>query len=598
MARSDLHVEEIFHTEEKIHQRHLELPLSNRVFVLVGAVVAALVLLVIGRSGYLVFFRGELYRNRAASNIHSEIIIPAPRGVITDRFDTVLVRNKNSFSVWLDLPKLLKDADQLGAVIEILAPLISLPVETIRHQILATDLEREPVIRVARDIDVDRAITLKARALSGVQIVDDYTRDYIDGPIFAHLVGYGERTGLEGQYNELLKGKNGRRVVYRDARGAVLGEKQIASPQSGQALKTTVDADLQKYFYDRLNRGLNELGRTSGVGVALDPRNGDVLALISLPSFDNNHLADYLDRPNQPFFNRAISGEYNPGSAIKPLHALAALREQIVTPATRYFSSGRLAVPNPYYPDQPSVFLDWAAHGWVNVVSALARSSNVYFYHIGGGYDTPELKTKGLGINKLNDYWRRFRLGEPTGIDLPFEAAGFLPNPDEKELRTKIPWRLGDTYNVAIGQGDLLLTPLQLINLVASIGNGGKLFTPRLVRFDDADSPPVFDYSNWSAELKAVQQGLIDAVAKPYGTARLIGESGLRAAGKTGSAQVANNTRTNAFFVGYAPDGQSGAAPEIAVLVLVENALEGSLNAVPIARDVLGWYYENRIRRQ
>jgi penicillin-binding protein 2 len=594
MARSDLQVEEIFHTEERIHKRHLELPLSGRVFVLIGTVVVFLNLLVVGRIGYLAFARGELYHRRATSNIHSEIVIPAPRGVVTDRFGTVLVRNKNAFSVWLDLPKLLKNPGQLEETLEVIAPLVNVPVEAIIKQVFETSIEREPVIRIARDISINSAIELKDRKMSGVQIVDDYTRDYIDGAVFAHIIGYGDQAGLEGQYNELLRGKNGRRVVYRDARGETLSEKQLASPESGQVLKTTIDADLQKYFYSRLGQGLRDLGRTSGVGIALNPQNGEVLALVSLPSFDNNHLADYLNKPNQPFFNRAISGEYNPGSAIKPLHALAALREKIVTPTTRYFSSGRLEVPNPYNPDQPSVFLDWAAHGWVDVFSALARSSNVYFYHIGGGYNTPELKTKGLGIERLNDYWRLFRLGAPTHVDLPFEATGFLPNPDEKELRTNIPWRLGDTYNVAIGQGDLLLTPLQLINFIASIGNNGKLFTPRLV-LEDTASQPIFDYSDWTAELQAVKQGLADTVTKPYGTARLIGESGLSAAGKTGSAQVANNTRTNAFFVGYAPAGLSGPDPEIAVLVLVENALEGSLNAVPIARDVLEWYYENRI---
>jgi penicillin-binding protein 2 len=313
-------------------------------------------------------------------------------------------------------------------------------------------------------------------------------------------------------------------------------------------------------------------------------------------------------------FNRAISGAYTPGSAIKPMVALAALKENIIDPKKQILSTGYIEIPNPYDPEKPSRFLDWKAHGWVDLRSALARSSNVYFYEIGGGFEG----LKGLGVNKLKEYWQRFLLGAKTGIDLPSESSGFLPDPEEKEERTGQIWRIGDTYNVSIGQGDLLLTPIQLINFIASIANGGKIYRPRLVScatHDNSNNPNLhpndsnrsdnsdtglyhsdcgllMDYSEWQKEIKEVQKGMEDAVEKYYGTANLLSFLPMSAAGKTGSAQVANNTRTNAFFVGYAPAEN----PEIAILVLMENAREGSLNAVPIAKDVLEWYYYNRIQ--
>jgi penicillin-binding protein 2 len=586
----NLQVEEIFHTENKRSTDYLELPLSGRTFLLVGLAGSILILGVFIRIGYLNIIRGSFYGERASGNVHREIVIPAPRGVIVDRYQSVLVENKSALSVWVDVPKLIKERGVLTSTLKTVAEATETDLVELVGKIYSADLEKKPIVKILSDITASQAISLKSQNLSGLQVNDDYTRQYKDNQVFAHIVGYGDQAGLEGYYNDYLSGRDGKRVVYRDALGKDIEEKQINSPISGKKLVTTIDAEFQRYFYNRLSDGLRALGRTSGVGIALDPESGEVLSLISLPSFDNNNLAFYLDRPNQPFFNRAVAGQYNPGSTIKPLHALSALREKIIEPEDRIFSSGQLEVPNPYDPERPSIFLDWAVHGWVDLYSALARSSNVYFYHIGGGYTSPEVTTEGLGIDSLNKYWKLFRLGEKTGIDIPTESAGFLPNAKEKESRTGQIWRIGDTYNVSIGQGDLLLTPIQLISFIASIGNGGKFYQPRLA-LGKSKPKIVFDYSDWSEEIKAVQIGLQDAVQKPYGTARLLDTLPVSASGKTGSAQVSNNTRTNAFFVGYAPSLN----PKIAILVLVEDALEGSLNAVPIARDVFEWYYYNRM---
>ena len=341
------------------------------------------------------------------------------------------------------------------------------------------------------------------------------------------------------------------------------------------------------------------------MGIALNPKTGEVLSLISLPSFDNNIFGEagknqerikLINSGLKPMFNRAVSGVYTPGSVIKPVVAVAGLKEGVIDTGTKVFSAGFIEIPNPYNPDQPSRFLDWKAHGWVDVYSALARSSNIFFYAVGGGFGD----IKGLGIDRLNQYWREFGLGKKTGIDLGAESAGFLPNPDLKEKKSGDIWRIGDTYNVTIGQGDLMVTPLQILSQIASMANGGKFFKPYLLeKIEDTygktlmETRPsvLLDNSSLEDYFKEVRKGMEDAVSKPYGTANMLSVLPIKAAGKTGSSQVSNNTKTNAFFIGYMPADD----PQIAVLVLIEDAKEGSLNAVPVGKDALEWYYYNRL---
>ncbi|MEK7195858.1 MAG: penicillin-binding transpeptidase domain-containing protein, partial [Patescibacteria group bacterium] len=241
----------------------------------------------------------------------------------------------------------------------------------------------------------------------------------------------------------------------------------------------------------------------------------------------------------------------------------------------------------PYFPDKPSRFLDWRAHGWVDLYSAIARSSDVYFYETIGGFEG----LKGLGIDKLNDYWRKFGLDKITGIDLHSESYGFLPNSAEKEIRSGTPWRVGDTYNISIGQGDISLSPLQLMNGIAAIANDGPVYVPHLKQ---GNSKQLLDLSDLAPQFTEVRKGMEDAVSKSYGTANALSTLPIKVAAKTGSSQVENNTKTNALFIGYSPAQN----PQIEILILVEDAKEGSLNAIPIAKDVMWWYYENRIRNK
>lgn len=622
-------LEESINTSEK-KLDSLELPLSRRAFVLILVVIALVVLITVGQLVFLGGWRGSFYSARAEANVGREVYLPAARGVIYDRFGNPLVENIETFSLAIKVKNLV--SGQFGQLdLSGLLSLLDLSEEELRVQFQEIDLERISTLIIARDIEPEKIVQLKSLDLDGVEIINDYKRYYPSGSIFAHILGYTGfgssneikgMVGLEAYYDEFLRGEPGKSIIYRDALGNLIDKKLISLAENGSSLNTTIDSELQRYFYYRLWEALDSLGSRAAVGIALNPQNGEVLSLVSLPSYNNNifgktgHNTEklrLLNSSSKPLFNRSVSGIYSPGSTIKPLMALAALNEGVVDIKTQVYSAGYIEIPNPYYPDQPSIFLDWKPHGWVNLYSALAKSSNIYFYAVGGGVPAdaePEFeKMSGLGIETIKEYWEMLGFGEKTGIDLTAEGEGFLPDPQEKELRTNDIWRLGDTYNISIGQGDLLVTPIQLINQIASIANSGKLYKPHLAkgkpgsensvgeanlqssRISTSWEPEVLvDYSDLGEQLKEVQKGMRDAVRKWYGTAYLLDKLPFGAAGKTGSAQV-GGTKTNAFFVGYAPAED----PQIAILVLVENAKEGSLNAVPVAKDVLEWYYYNRI---
>lgn len=584
----------------------IEQPISNIIFIFSALSSSIIILIVLGRILFLGIVWEDFYKQRAILNTQKKVILPAQRGLIVDRFNKPLLRNVPSFSVSINVGSVLRSKN-LDLIAQNLNKILGLDSAEIIKRIGQVNLENTDRVLVAKDITIEQAIDLKTLNLNGVEVEDDYKRDYINGSIFSHVLGYtgiGDRgnevvgvSGLESFYDNLIRGQNGEYFILRDVKGNNIDKKVLEEANPGNQLITTIDSEFQRYFYDRLQVGLEKLGRTSGIGIAMNPQNGEILALINFPGFDNNQPAKYLNLPSKLLFNRAVSGLYNPGSTIKPLVALAALREKLITPDWQTYSSGVLEIPNPYFPDKPSKFLDWKAHGWVNLYSALARSSNIYFYALGGGIKG---ELKGLGINKLNEYWRKFGFNESTGIDLDSEAVGFLPDSEEKEKRTGQIWRLGDTYNVSIGQGDLSITPLRLLTFISSIASGGKTYRPFLAQkvIDEKNNviqenkpEVIFDYSDWWAEIKEVQKGLRDTVAQPYGTANMLYDLPYKTSGKTGSAQIQNNAKTNAFFVGYGPSDNA----KIAILVLVEDAKEGSINTLPIAYDVLKWYYDNRL---
>lgn len=630
MARKEIFVEEAVLDDISEGLSMVERPLSVGSFVLLGSVIVGVILTLLIYFFVLDIGKGSLYQTRAFANAGRQISTLAPRGVIYDRFGVPLVKNEPSFSAVINLSRILKNPKTIPDELSSVASVIDIEQEDTFNRITSANLERESYILLANNLTLNQTIELKKLHYPWLVIEESFSRDYLDPLPFAHILGYTGfasrdeikrdssltlndetgKSGLEAFYDSFLRGHKGVALVFQDAKGNIIETKQRALAYAGDNLKTTLDKELQDYFYQALKNQLNELGRTKAVGIVMAPQTGEVLSMVSIPSYNNNKLtADLFSNPLNPTFNRAISGLYSPGSTIKPLDGVAALSENIISPLKTIYSPGYLDVPNPYDPAHPSRFLDWRPQGWVNLYSAIARSSNVYFYEVGGGFEDQQ----GLGIERLKEYWKKFQLDKKTGIDLLGEKSGFFPDPDWKEKTIGSIWRLGDTYHVAIGQGDLTITPIELVRYMASIATHGKLPTPFVVQsVTDHNGNTVMDNSpklttiniKDSRAFYEVEKGMLEGVTKSYGTSYSLNDLPMVIAAKTGSAQIQNNTKTNAFFIGYnipakdvqgiTVDGKT-VPQQIMVLVLIENAKEGSLNAVPVGKEIFQWYYTHRL---
>jgi len=422
-------------------------------------------------------------------------------------------------------------------------------------------------------------------------------------------------TGVELTFEDQLHGTKGRKHIEVDAAGRevrTLG--YPLEPKPGNNLILTIDLDLQRAVEAALRKGMEGVGSESGVAIAMNPQSGEILALVSLPSYDNNLFAsgispeDYArlsSDPHRPLVNHAISGQYPPGSAIKPMLAAAGLEEGVIDRRTKLVCEGTLLLPNKYFPDNPELaqpFRCWIekygrGHGPLDVVEAIAHSCDIFFYQVGGGFEDFE----GLGLERLAEYARLFGLGEETGIDLAGESVGLVPSKQWKRLNYHESWTTGDTYNVSIGQGFILVTPLQMLNLTAAIANGGTLYRPQIVyQVVDAEgrvmrpfSPQVIRRIPISKEnLAIVREGMQAAV--DWGTARRAKLEGVTVAGKTGTAEYPGprdeegNLPTHAWFIAFAPVED----PQIALVVFIEGGGSGAEIAVPVAAEILRYYFD------
>lgn len=618
MKKRDIVLEESLTDNVTTQREVVEVPIGERPLSLTTLALVLIGGVMIGRVVFLGVGRGDFYAQRAEANINQEERIPAPRGIIRDRFGEALAENRAVFSASLNLKEFLRHREYQDETLHAIRAALGVPESDVWRMLEERNLERsvDPIL-LKNDLTQAELIAVTSANLPALFVRKNFERVYVDGALFSSVVGYiglpsradldknpelhGDefvgKMGIEAFYDDELRGKPGISVRIRNAQGAVLEEESRSAPEAGAEFTLTIDGEFQAYVAGRLAEGLRILGRRRGTGIAFDPRNGEVIALVSFPTFDNNVLSTFgkneekeqiLADPDEPLFNRAVSGQYAPGSVIKPLVAVAALRERVIDPKRAIFSPGYLDVPNPYNPEEPTRFLDWRYQGEVDLRAAIAQSSNVYFYIVGGGFDDVE----GLGVSRLHEWWKKFGFGQPTGIDLIGEAEGFLPTPEWKERTGRNPWLVGDTYNISIGQGDLLVTPVQLLNYMAGIANNGKIYRPTILKNAKSDIL-IADLSVFAPEIYEAQRGMSLAVESPQGTAHLLAGLPVSVAAKTGSAQIRNNEQVNAFFVGYAPLEN----PEIAILILVENAREGSLNAVPIAKDIFEWYYWNRMRK-
>lgn len=407
---------------------------------------------------------------------------------------------------------------------------------------------------------------------------------------------YSGISGIELSFDSVLGGSNGSSMVETDAHGDVQRENIVSPPQNGRELKLSIDADVQTKLYTLLSEHARQQKFEGGAVVIMDVRTGQILAMTSFPEYDNNGFtsgdvaavrAAFSD-PATPMLNRAVSGLYAPGSIVKPIFATAALNEHIISPDKQILSTGQISIPNPYDPAHPSIFRDWTVHGLIDMRTALAVSSDEYFYTIGGGYGGQA----GLGIAKLDQYAQTFGLGSPTGIDLHGEAAGVIPTPawKEKVFGAGDPWRIGDTYHTAIGQYGFQITPIQAVRYVAAIANGGKLFTPQLTA---SSTPQYVDLGIPAADFQIVREGMRLAVTsnRTDATVKFFNIHGIELAAKTGTAQLGfHNEFMNSWSVGFWPASN----PHYAYAVVLEHAPAGTLSgAAPAMLPFFQWLIAN-----
>ncbi|MBX4215834.1 hypothetical protein KW797_02715, partial [Candidatus Parcubacteria bacterium] len=410
----------------------LERPISYSALVLLAAAFVLVFLLFSSRIFQLQVARGEYYQGKSAENRLEEQPIFGDRGVIYDRNKLELAWNETAEG-------------------------------------------KDFYMRAYRDTDgISELLGYVAHPKK------DSSGLYWQTEVFG-------REGIEREYDTLLKGTTGKKLVETDAHGEIVSEGLVELPHNGDNITLSVDARVQEELYKRMRALAAQVGFTSGAGIIMDVETGELLAMASYPEYSSTLLSSggnsaaieaLLRDPRKPFLNRAVSGLYTPGSIVKPYVALGALQEGIISPDKQILSTGSISIPNPYYPDQKSTFKDWKAHGLVDMRRAIAVSSDVYFYTVGGGFGDQE----GLGIEKIDEYARRFGLAEPTGIDLPGEAEGAIPTPSWKAENFKGErWFIGDTYHTAIGQYGFQVTPLQMARAVAAIANEGTLVTPHLL---------------------------------------------------------------------------------------------------------------------
>ncbi len=403
-------------------------------------------------------------------------------------------------------------------------------------------------------------------------------------------------SGSELAFNSILAGVNGSRMVETDAHGVVQRENIVSPAANGKDITLSVDADVQSELYKILSAHARARRFEGGAAVIIDVRTGELLALTSFPEYDNQAQTDGISKairaasvdPQKPLLNKAISGLYVPGSIVKPIFAAAALNEGLISPEKGILSTGAISIPNPYDPDRPTLFRDWAVHGLVDMRTALAVSSDEYFYTIGGGYGSQ----KGLGIAKLDEYARRFGLASVTGIALLGEAQGVIPTPEWKMevFGPDDPWRIGNTYHTAIGQYGFQITPIQAAVFTAAIANGGKLLTPKLIasstiEFTNIDIPDSY--------LQIVREGMRLAVTskRSDATVKSLNLGGIQIAAKTGTAQLgAHNEWMNSWSVGFWPSDN----PHYAYAVVLEHAPAGTLSgAAPALMPFFQWLVAN-----
>jgi penicillin-binding protein 2 len=591
-------------------------------FKLLFAVVSVALALLIIRMWYLQVIKGEELRQRSENNSVRLRKIKPMRGLIMDSARKVLVDNQPSFDL-VFIPNQTRDIRQIVEKITDLYRERSLTFSS--SPSLTGRLKPFVPVVLERNIGMEKLAVVETHAfeLPGVVVEVTPVRQYLSGETTSLLIGFtGEvsredlerdttdqlaagditgKFGIEKFLNAYLRGRSGAEQVEVNVVGKAVRSLGRINAEPGDNVVLTIDSELQKTAW-------NALGNRPGAVVALDPRSGAVLALVSAPSFDPNIFTGGIsfddwealaNDPRHPMENRAISGQYPPGSTYKPVVAAAALEEGLITPETTFFCNGAFKLGN-------RTFRCWQekGHGHINLHRAIVESCDVFFYNLG----------KMLGVDRIATYARACGLGEPLGIDLPWEKGGLIPTKQWKLSRLKEPWQPGETISLAIGQGYNLVTPLQLANLYAALANGGSLYRPWLVKqIESPDGDVIKEYGPEKSgalpfrpqTIAAINQALWGVVNEKGGTGYILRRKEEDVAGKTGTAQVIGLPdedkvgktkrgsaafRDHALFVCFAPYSH----PEIAVAVILENAGHGGSAAAPVAKKLIDAYFAKK----
>ena len=445
-----------------------------------------------------------------------------------------------------------------------------------------------------------------AAVKEGEALNDFPLRQYISDLGFGHLLGYLNypakdssgfyykkeyegKDGAEKAFNDLLNGTSGLKIQEIDALSKIHSESVIEPPVDGKDLILTVDSRLQRELFKVISETANNVSFRAGSGVIMDIETGEILAMASYPEYepqiltdgkDTVKIAQYQKDTKTPFLDRAVSGLYAPGSIVKPYMAIAALSEKIITPEKKILSTGSISIPNPYFPDKPSVFKDWKAHGWVDMRDAIAVSSDVYFYEVGGGYLKEQ---KGLGIEKIEKYMKMFGFGTKTGIDIQDEAIGMIPSPEWKKKNfNDSEWLLGDTYHTAIGQYGFQVSPLQAVRAVASVASEGTLVTPHILQTSTISKkiiPLPKEYFFVAGE--GMRRGVL------YGVALALNTKSVDIAAKTGTAELGvKKDFVNSWITGFYPYEH----PKYAFAIVMEHGpVHNLIGASYVMRQMVDW---------
>lgn len=476
---------------------------------------------------------------------------------------------------------------------------------------IVQDRNKVPLAWNSFDDEVARTALIKTETSTSTESMPFPRRSYIDAPGFGHTLGYISypkrdnkgfyyqetligKDGIEEYYNEMMSGKNGLQIIETDALGNRQAGSVVEAPINGPTITLGIDSRVQEKLHTAIRDLANNVNFIAGAGAIMDVSTGELLALTSYPEYESELLSDGKNRAviksysidkRAVFLDRAVSGIYTPGSIVKPFMAVAALNEKVITPEKQILSTGSISIQNPYYPNIKSVFNDWKAHGWVDMRKAIAVSSDVYFYEIGGGYESQ----KGIGIANIEKYARVFGFGALTGVDITDEKAGTIPNPEWKAKMFKgEAWRLGDTYHTVIGQYGFQVTILQALRGISSIANGGTLVTPHLLK-EPVREFPVIPVQISDEYLKIAREGMRQAVAT--GTVGGLNVGYVTVAGKTGTAEIDTAKKyINSWVVGFFPYEK----PRYAFAVVMEKGpYKNTIGGVYVMRQMLDWMHEN-----